>query len=90
MTFFPIPGCSQSSGEDGKMAPGTVKGQRRGREEREASGYEGETTRSGAGDDSGHCVGVSAMCTLGKGACPCGQESAQCKGGWVARGLVQG
>ena len=89
MTFFLIPGCSQPSGDDGKMASGRIKGQRRGRDEREASGYEGKNHWKWRRRQSGTLCGeVSSM--LGKGACPCGQESAQCKGGWMARGLVQG
>ena len=62
MTFFLIPGCSQPSGDDGKMASGRIKGQRRGRDEREASGYEGKITGSGSGDNLGHCVGRCLLC----------------------------
>ena len=62
MTFFLIPGCSQPSGDNGKMAPGRIKGQRRGRDEREASGYEGKITGSGSGDNLGHCVGRCLLC----------------------------
>lgn len=61
------------------MAPGDNQGPKEG-QGREASGYKGKPPRSGAGDDLGHCVGVSTMCMLGKGACPVDRRVLSVKG----------